>query len=89
MRRRRLLSEQLIGLPELAKRIRSHRHKGAISAQTTWRWATSGVELPDGRTVKLETVRLAGRFLTSWPAFERFVLAQSTHALKRKKAAHA
>jgi hypothetical protein len=72
-----LLQEDLIGLAALAVQIRSHRRKGHVTAQAVWRWATAGVRLADGTILKLETVRLAGRFLTSYPAFLRFVGAQS------------
>lgn len=72
-----LLHEDLIGLAALAARVKSHRRKGHLTAQAVWRWATAGVRRADGTVVKLETVRLAGRFLTSWAAFQRFVAAQS------------
>jgi hypothetical protein len=72
-----LLNEQLISLSQLAARIKSHRRQGSLSTQAIWRWVTRGLMLPDGRMVKLESVRLAGRFLTSWPAFQRFLVAQT------------
>jgi hypothetical protein len=75
-----LLTEDLIGLAALAARIKSHRRKGHVTAQCAWRWATVGVRCTDGTVAKLETVRLAGRFLTSWPAFLRFLEAQSGSA---------
>jgi hypothetical protein len=75
----RILGENPIGLSALAQRIRSHRRKGHVTAQCVWRWLTKGVELSDGSVVKLEAIRLAGRYLTSWAAFERFVVAQQTN----------
>jgi hypothetical protein len=73
----RLLQEDLFGLADLARRVKSHRREGTITAQCCWRWATVGVQGVDGTVVKLEAVRLAGRFLTSWPAFLRFLEAQT------------
>jgi hypothetical protein len=72
-----LLQEDLIGLAALAAKIKSHRRKGHVTAQAVWRWVTVGVRRPDGQVVKLETARLAGRYLTSWAAFTRFIEAQS------------
>lgn len=73
-----ILSENPIGLAQLAKKIRSHRRVGHVSTQACWRWATKGVALPGGQVVKLEVLRLAGRYLTSWAAFERFVASQQS-----------
>jgi len=74
-----LLNEELIGLSALAKKVPSHRHAGkrGITAVAVWRWVVQGVRAHDGRIVKLETVKLAGRYLTSWAAFQRFIEAQS------------
>jgi hypothetical protein len=36
-----------------------------------------GVRLSDGRIVRLEAARLSGRWLTSGPAIERFLAAQT------------
>src|SRR5262245_48742030 len=75
--RARLLDEDLIGLAQLAASIKSHRRHGSLAIQACWRWATKGVKLPNGTVVKLETVRLAGRYLTSREAYKRFLLAQT------------
>jgi hypothetical protein len=72
-----LLSESLVGLAELARRIRSPRRNGYLTPQAIWRWVTKGVRLRDGRVVRLEALRLAGRFVTSSQALERFIAAQN------------
>lgn len=72
-----LLSEELLSLAGLASRIKSNRRGGSVTPQAVWRWASKGVKTSDGRVVVLETVRLAGRYLTSWPAFCRFLEAQT------------
>lgn len=43
---------------------------------TVKNWMRYGLTLPDGRVLKLESVWMAGRRLTSVKAVERFVLAQ-------------
>jgi hypothetical protein len=79
--RQRLLSEDLIALSALASRIKSHRRQGgSVTAVAVWRWASHGLSRPDGTKVKLEVVKFAGRFLTSWPAYLRFVEAQQDAA---------
>ena len=47
---------------------------GTANASTVFRWATTGVKLPDGRKLKLESVRIGHRIVTSGPALERFIL---------------
>jgi hypothetical protein len=48
-----------------------------VDHSTTFRWATLGVKLPDGSRLKLEAVRVGGRWLTSNAAIARFVKAQT------------
>jgi hypothetical protein len=50
-----------------------------INASTPFRWATKGVKTSDGRTIKLEAVKLGSRWITSKEAVERFV-ARTTAA---------
>jgi hypothetical protein len=72
-----VLQETLLTLAQAAKRFPSDSRTGHLDPATLWRWATRGVRLPDGRRLKLETFKLAGRFLTSEQAIERFVRAQN------------
>src|SRR6476469_11040300 len=58
-----ILSEGPEGLATLANRLPSSRRAGSLTPQALWRWATRGIRLPNGRVVRLETVRVAGRFL--------------------------
>jgi hypothetical protein len=75
-----ILNEGAEGFTVLAKRIPSSRRAGPLTPQALWRWATKGIRRPDGQVVKLEVVRVAGRFLSSWPAVERFIQAQNEAA---------
>jgi hypothetical protein len=42
---------------------------------TAWRWATEGLVAKDGRRVRLENAKVAGRLLTSLAALKRFFAA--------------
>lgn len=66
----RLEAEGLIGMRAVG------RMTGVHSA-TPHRWATDGVLLPDGRRLKLEAVKLAGRLVTSRAAVFRFIERQN------------
>jgi hypothetical protein len=72
-----ILYENPQGLASLARQVPSRRRDGPLTPQCLWRWATRGIRLQDGRTVRLEAVRVAGRFLSSLPALERFIAAQN------------
>jgi Protein of unknown function (DUF1580) len=74
----RLLQEQLISLSQAGRRFPKSRHGKAthLTPSAIWRWVTDGVRAADGRRVKLEAVFVAGRWLTSIEAIERFVTAQ-------------
>jgi hypothetical protein len=37
-----------------------------------WRWITKGLPAPDGQRVRLEAIRVGGKWVTSREAFERF-----------------
>jgi len=73
-----LLNEGLESLASLAKRIPSHRRTGTLNPKAVWRWATKGITLPDGQKLRLETVFIAGRYLSSQAALERFISRQQT-----------
>jgi hypothetical protein len=72
----RLLGEGPIGFAEVAERLGRLEGRGPVAPATIARWAARGVKVPDGRRVKLEVVRVAGRYATSWPAVVRFLAAQ-------------
>lgn len=72
----RLLRESPIGLTQAANLCGTFRDGKVTHPATLTRWATKGVRLPDGRVLRLETMRLNGRLLTSRPALVRFIRAQ-------------
>jgi hypothetical protein len=67
-----LLSEKLVGLYEAARRLPPGRCGRPVSFSCVLRWITAGRPGPDGKRVKLEAVRLGGRWLTSEEALARW-----------------
>lgn len=61
-----LTTENTLSFAEAAKRLPSFNGK-RVHTSTVWRWARRGC-----RGVKLETLCLGGRFVTSVEALERF-----------------
>ena len=66
-----------LSLGHAARRFPAYRAGRPVNTSTIFRWITGGVRLPDGRCVRLEAVRLGGRWLTSPQAIERFIAAQT------------
>jgi hypothetical protein len=68
----KLLTEKLIGLLTAAKRLPPGRGGRPVSVSCVLRWITHGVPGPDGQRIKLEGVRVGGRWLTSEEALARW-----------------
>ena len=62
-----LLAEDVIPLNEVPEEI-----PGRVDVSTVWRWAQRGVG-----GIKLETVKIGGKKLTSRQALSRFIAATS------------
>lgn len=75
-----LQNESLLGLAEAARRLPSFRRGRPVNPATIFRWIHDGIRLPDGRIVRLEAVRLGGRWITSVEAMQRFAAAQTPAA---------
>ncbi|MFL5341873.1 MAG: DUF1580 domain-containing protein [Gemmataceae bacterium] len=71
-----LLHESLLSLSRAAGRIPPYRGR-RTNPSTIFRWLTDGVKLSGGQTLKLEAIRLVGRWLTSAEALDRFLAAQN------------
>jgi hypothetical protein len=76
-----LLCENLISLAQAARRFPPARLGRPVSASTVWRWCRKGVRLRSGVVVRLECVRVGGRWLSSTQALGRFA-ARQTPALE-------
>lgn len=46
-----------------------------VTPKTLTRWATDGLQGPDGQVVRLEAIRVGSRLATSEPALRRFFAA--------------
>jgi hypothetical protein len=64
-------------LTRLARRVPSARQGRPVTLSCILRWVLRGVPLPDGGRVKLEAVRLAGKWISSPGALRRFIIAQT------------
>jgi len=74
----RLLQETLLSLSQAGRRFPRTRSGRSphLTPSAVWRWVVDGVRAADGGRVKLDAVFVAGRWLTSIEAIERFVQAQ-------------
>jgi hypothetical protein len=72
-----LQNEQLLGLAEIANLLPPGRRRRPVVASTILRWVIHGVKLASGEVVRLEAVRLGGRWLSSAEALARFAAAQT------------
>jgi hypothetical protein len=72
-----LATETLLSLPEAAHALPAGRRKRPVSVSCIFRWIASGVKLSSGEVVRLEAIRLGGRWLTSKEALQRFAEAQT------------
>ena len=70
-----MLSESLLSLSQAARRVPPYRGR-QTAPSTVFRWLTAGVKLGDGTTLRLEGLRLAGRWLVSVEGLDRFLAAQ-------------
>ncbi|QJW95617.1 DUF1580 domain-containing protein [Frigoriglobus tundricola] len=75
----RVLSEIQAGdglaLSAAGRLFPAHRGEGTVGPSTVFRWVTKGARSNSGQPVKLEAVRVGGRWLTSRAAVARFVHA--------------
>src|SRR2546427_130282 len=65
-------TESMIGLAAAAKLVPPGRRHRPAHLSTILRWIRAGAKAPDGTTVRLEAVRLGGRWVTSKEALQRF-----------------
>lgn len=74
----RLLQERVVSLAQVGRRFpKSRRGKSAhLTPSAVWRWVVHGISAGNGQRIRLEAVFVAGRWLTSLEAIDRFVAAQ-------------
>jgi hypothetical protein len=67
-----LSTETIVSLRDAAKLLPPARQGRAVSFQCVLRWVLNGARDPEGQLVRLEAIRLGGRWLTSREALQRF-----------------
>ncbi len=67
-----LTAETLLSLSQAARHLPPGRRGRPVSMSCVLRWVLNGVPGPDGGRVRLEAVRLGGRWITSREAIQRF-----------------
>jgi hypothetical protein len=70
-----LLSEEILSLNAAAKKLPPGRRGRPVSLGCLLRWITNGARGPSGERVRLEGLRLGGRWITSSQALQRFAAA--------------
>src|SRR5882672_11290813 len=69
--------EKVFPLSKASAFLPSSRLNKPVSLSCLHRWVLDGVKLADGRRVRLEALRLGGRWVTSLEAIQRFAEAQT------------
>ena len=67
-----LLTESTLGLPEAARILPRGRNGSRPHLSTILRWILNGAKAPSGEVVRLEAVRLGGKWITSRESLGRF-----------------
>jgi integrase len=67
-----LSAETVIPLSAAPKNLPSSHTGRPVSFPTVWRWALQGILAADGQRIRLETLKLGGRTVTSMEALQRF-----------------
>jgi hypothetical protein len=67
-----LAAETVLSLTEAAKLLPPARLGQPVTPSCLMRWVQVGARGADGRTVRLEALKLGGRWLTSREALQRF-----------------
>jgi hypothetical protein len=70
-----ILTETTLSLAQAARRLPPGRNGAPCSLQCVLRWVLNGSRALDGKLVRLEAVRLGGRWITSAEAIARFAAA--------------
>jgi hypothetical protein len=68
-------NETVLGLAQAARRVPSGRRERPVHPSTLFRWIHDGVRVAGGAIIRLEALRLGGRWVTSLEALQRFAEA--------------
>jgi hypothetical protein len=70
-----LSTESPLSLSQAARLLPPGRRNQPVSLGCVLRWVLHGAKAPSGETVRLEALRLGGRWITSREALQRFAEA--------------
>src|SRR5262245_36707451 len=76
-----LEAETLLSLKEAARKLPPGRRGRPVNLSTVYRWVLGGAKSSDGTKVRLDAVRVGGRWLTSTQALQRFAQRLTEQAL--------
>jgi hypothetical protein len=83
------LNESILSLAQAAKLLPLGRSGRPVTFNCVLRWVREGQRSPDGRVVKLEALRLGGRWVTSREAIQRFATRLTYQPAREAEVAHA
>jgi hypothetical protein len=75
-----LLAENTLSLNAAAKKLPAGRRGRPVTLSCLIRWITDGAKGPTGERIRLEAIRLGGRWITSTEALQRFAAALTPNA---------
>ncbi len=67
-----VFNENVLSLPQAAKRLPRVRNGKPPHVSTLYRWITAGKKCPDGLVARLECVKIGGTTCTSIEALQRY-----------------
>lgn len=70
-------SETLLTLSQAARILPSSRLGRPVTLSCVLRWVLRGLKVPGGNVVRLEAIRLGGKWITSQEALQRFADRQT------------
>jgi hypothetical protein len=80
-----LATEKTFPLSQASKFLPSARLGRPVSLSCLLRWVFDGIKMPDGGRVRLEALRLGGKWVTSLEALQRFAEAQTPQIAGNRK----
>lgn len=67
-----VFNEQVVSLSDAAKHLPKVKRGKNPHPSSLWRWTVKGQKAPDGRIVRLETIKVGGTTCTSLEALQRY-----------------
>lgn len=74
-------TEETLGLREAAERLPPGRGGRPVTVSCLTRWIIAGIKTPGREPVRLEAVRVGGRWVTTAGALRRFSAALTANAI--------